>query len=576
MASDARGLPLYCQGNGGVSLGLWSLRALLASGCLRTSESMKFANKYELFEPVTTGRVETFVAKDLASGERVLLHIFEAPENRPDPPSLQWVLESFRKVAPNPPGSVLDTGRYSGTTYVYLATKLPDSADVQRWAQSYESYVLETQEISIPPELGAPAKPATNKNLGPLNQPPAQAPQTPSPKPPGDFTAAFLGLASPPKPRPEAHSSAAKDTEGFNFGSETPAPKREPGDFTRQFFSGPHEAQTFAARPPAELSEEKSVPPRGDVPRVSPEVQQTRKREGVEFPQKPGGAPVSVTAPSPDPGSFTALFRSSFKSEPNAPSESVGSPGKSDQANAGDFTDFFRGPFDGGRPQAETPNILPQAIDTPQAPAPGEFTRVFGSAKDGPFAAPPLQSSAENTPSEGGAFTQLFRTASQPAAPPLTSAPMQTLEFTAPKSEAPSSKEPAWTPPAPLPPKPSIEPVPRPTIAGPPQPAGATHVLSSAGGLPISIPPPLHAGPSEYTRIISGGMSGSEPPTFKVPSTAPVPAIPKLAVPPPPKFAPPAAVPIPKPKPSYLPLIIILNVLLFVAILLIVYFAMKH
>lgn len=527
---------------------------------------MKFANKYELFEAVTTGRVETFVAKDLASGERVLLHIFEAPENRPDPPSLQWVLESFRKVAPNPPGPVLDTGRYSGTTYAYLATKLPDSAAVERWAQSYESYVLETQEIAIPPELGAPGKSATSKNLSPPNPPPAEAPQTPIPKPPGDFTAAFLGLASPAKPKPEAHTSAAKDPEGFNFGPEQPAPKREPGDFTRQFFSGPHEAQTPAARSPAKLSEEKSVPPRGDVPRVSP-----------ESPQKPGGGPVSVTAPSPDPGSFTALFRSSFKSEPNAPSGSVGSPGKSDPANAGDFTDFFRGPFDGGRPQAETPNILPQAIDTPQAPAPGEFTRVFGSAKDGPFAAPPLQSSAEGAPREGGAFTQLFPTASQPAAAPLTNAPMQTLEFAAPKSEAPTSKEPAWTPPAPHPAKPSIEPVfQKPREAGPPQPAGATHVLSSAGGLPISIPPPLHAGPSEYTRIISGGMSGSEPPALKVPSTAPVPAIPKPAVPPPPKFAPPAAVPAPKPKPSYLPLIIILNVLLFAAILLIVYFAMKH
>jgi hypothetical protein len=541
-------------------------------GILEASESMKFANKYELFEPVTTGRVETFVAKDLASGQRVLLHIFEAPENRPDPPSLQWVLEAFRKVAPNPPGPVLDTGRYSGTTYVYLTTKLPDSADVQRWAQSYESYVLETQEIAIPPEIGASGKSATNKNLSLPNQPPAEEPKPPNPKPPGDFTAAFLGLASPAKPRPEAHTSSAKDTGGFNFGAEPPAPKREPGDFTRQFFSGSHEAQT----PADKLSEEKSVPTRGDVPRVSPEVQQTKKREGVESPQKPDGGPVSVTAPSPDPGSFTALFRSSFKLEPDAPSKSVGSAGKSDQANAGDFTDFFRGPFDGGRPQAETPNVLPQAIDPPQAAAPGEFTRVFGSAKDGPFATPPLQNSAENVPREGGAFTQLFPTASQPAAPPPTKAPMQTLEFAAPNSEDPSSKEPAWTPPAPPPPKPSIEPAFQKPRGAPPQPTGATHVLSSAGGPPISIPPPLHAGPSEYTRIISGGMAGSEPPAFKVPSTAPVPAIPKLAVPPPPKFAPPAAVPTPKPKPSYLPLIVILNVLLFAAILLIVYFAMKH
>jgi hypothetical protein len=59
-------------------------------------------------------------------------------------------------------------------------------------------------------------------------------------------------------------------------------------------------------------------------------------------------------------------------------------------------------------------------------------------------------------------------------------------------------------------------------------------------------------------------------------------AAPKVAAPAPPKFTPPA-IPkapelgkAPKTKASYLPLVIILNVLLFVAILLIVYFEIKH
>jgi hypothetical protein len=63
-------------------------------------------------------------------------------------------------------------------------------------------------------------------------------------------------------------------------------------------------------------------------------------------------------------------------------------------------------------------------------------------------------------------------------------------------------------------------------------------------------------------------------------------APPKAAAPPPPKFSPPPLPPppkvpqlevkAPKPKASYLPLVIILNVLLFLAILLIVYFEIKH
>jgi len=63
----------------------------------------------------------------------------------------------------------------------------------------------------------------------------------------------------------------------------------------------------------------------------------------------------------------------------------------------------------------------------------------------------------------------------------------------------------------------------------------------------------------------------------------PASSLPKIAAPPPPKFSPPAAPKppqleskAPKPKASYLPLVIILNVLLFFAILLIVYFAVKR
>jgi hypothetical protein len=585
---------------------------------------MKFANKYELFEAVTSGRVETFFAKDLASGERVLLHIFEAPEKKPDQPTVQWVVEAFRKVAPDPPGLVLETGRYGATTYAYLVTKLPDNAALQHWTQSYESYVAETQEVAIWSEGISPGPPAASKDFSqPNDRPTEEFTPVRSANPPGDFTAAFLGLAPRVNPQPEANTSRETEPDGINFGPEQAAPRREPGDFTRQFFSGSHESpQTLATQAPAKLAGEASAPPNREVPpisteRISAESQEGAKAEGTESPRQApsGGGLTASSAPSPDPGGFTALFRSSFKPETKATSESVGAPRKPDDAKAGDFTDFFRGPFDGERP-AETPNILPKVFDTPQRNAPGEFTRVFGSGKDGPFAAtPPLQGPVEDTPREGeaGAFTQLFPDASQPAAPSPTNAPLRTWEPMAPKSEiSPPSKELMWTPPplsAKAPVTPSNEPIlPRPTVsstlreAEPSLPDGATHVFSAPGGRPGSSPPPLPAGPSEYTRIISGGIRGAAeeapiaggsqtpsggPPDFKLPPPPAVPPAPKIAAPPPPpKFSPPAAPPAPKapepgikapkPKASYLPLVIILNVLLFVAILLIVYFAIKH
>jgi hypothetical protein len=81
----------------------------------------------------------------------------------------------------------------------------------------------------------------------------------------------------------------------------------------------------------------------------------------------------------------------------------------------------------------------------------------------------------------------------------------------------------------------------------------------------------------------AGGLPAFKMPAAAVPK-APVPKAPKLAAPPPPKLpAAPAAPKLPalgalapKPKASNLPMIIILNVSLIVAVLLIVYFAIKH
>jgi hypothetical protein len=584
------------------------LRQTRAPGRL-PAEAMKFANKYELFEAVTSGRVETFFARDLASGERVLLHIFEAPEQKPDQPTVLWVVESFRSMAPSPPGLVVEAGRYSGTTYAYLVTKLPDNAALQQWTQSYESCVKDTEEIAIPAPGATVGNPAASRDLSQPSERPTEESPALSTKPPGDFTAAFSGSAPRATPPSETSTPREANLDGINLEPEQAVPRREPGDFTKQFFSGSSGApQKLATQPPAKLAGEASVPPNREVPRIKPENPEAAKAEGPEPPRQApsGGLTVNSTkGVSPDSGGFTALFRSSFKPETMAPSANIGAPRKPEKGNAGDFTDFFRGPFDGERP-AETPNIPSKVMDTPQRNAPGEFTRVFGSGKDSPFApTPPLQSPVGDRDTRGEnepGFTQLFPLPNQSAAPPSTNAPARTWEPRAPKSEVSPSIEPAWTPAASLPPKapvtPSIESIPsKPTVSStlretePPLPAGATHVFSAPGGRLASSPASSHSGPSEYTRIISGGMrSAAEesklagasqtpaggPPGFKLPPAPAAPPVPKIAAPPPPKLSPPAAPAAPKPKAAYLPLIIILNVLLFVAILLIMYFAMKH
>jgi hypothetical protein len=64
-------------------------------------------------------------------------------------------------------------------------------------------------------------------------------------------------------------------------------------------------------------------------------------------------------------------------------------------------------------------------------------------------------------------------------------------------------------------------------------------------------------------------------PTIAPPTMPPAPAMPRIAVPPPPAPKLPKGEP-PKPPVSFWPLVIVLTVLLFIAVLLVLYFALKH
>ena len=138
-----------------------------------------------------------------------------------------------------------------------------------------------------------------------------------------------------------------------------------------------------------------------------------------------------------------------------------------------------------------------------------------------------------------------------------------------------------------------------------------SRVFSAPPAEPVVNRPPTPAGPSEFTRIISGGPRNAPPPPVEAPQpTSPPPqavAIPAFTppaiampqapafpqAPQPPAFQMPAAAqmtppqmaapPVPAPQApsptakaaSYLPLIIVLNVVLIMGIALLLYFALK-
>ena len=449
---------------------------------------MKLANKYELFDPVTSGRVETFVAQDLASRERVLAFIFDGGPSAEETPSAERILQAFCGMAPPPPAAVLDAGRYGGTSFAYLVTKVPEADTLQNWVAAYESHAPTAPETKTSPAVEAPPS-----------------------------------RASDPRIRTQA---------------------QEPGPITRAFSSPPKPAEATAAMS------------------LQPDT---------------SSVPLGERIPTRPKDSFTAMFRSA--GIPAEPGLGAGV----DEAKAGEFTSFFRGPFT-GETSPVAPTFTPPAGESENRP--GEFTQIFGAVDESPKETPiepPVRQAPLNEP---GGFTQLFATPVSSS----TSARQEPPAFRkeeAPKAESPLLfDEPAWGPQAPAP---SATPLP---TKGP---------LDS---LPAVIPPLPTSGPSEYTMFVSGGRAptapdeppiagGTSPPGAKpaaafgmpkVPAVPPmpVPKIPSAPVPPAPKMptlaapkAPetPAA---PKPQIPFLPLILIMTVLFFVGAMLVLYFALKH
>jgi len=529
--------------------------------------AMKFGEKYDLQESLTTGGVETFIANDKIRGERVLVHILHCDPQKPNQPTVQWVLESFRRLAPEPAGLVLETGRYSGTLYAYLVTKLPDDAALHTWVQQYESRARDTQEVRAP----VPTAPA------PAPAPPTQA----------------------PTPVPTA--------------SESP---HVPGPVTQLLRS--FESQSRLATPsvPPKEPQPPSVPP----PAINLGVDQSFLQSAP--PWSPGGSPenplISVPArPTPDINRPSGPFRPDFPAN-NLPPES--SAPSFNSPKPGEFTSFFQGPFRGDRP-SEVPVLSSSSPSLPQEPPRknvGDFTAMFGSVKQQPEEPPPSKGMAGNEPA-GTGFTGWFT----PEAPSRTSSTTVPPSTGLPRASGDSgpifpepSKEPTVPPPpvsyvAPAPPifpapLPPIPPVPKPPAATPSAlaPGGATHAFSPSVSEPAPVAPPPPSGPSAYTEIISvkamnppadpagapkesaaksaapPGFAAPPLPVFAMPSPQPMPPPPPM-----PKMAPPAApkapkapkVGVPEPPPvSYWPLVLTLTVIFFIAVLLVLYFALKH
>jgi len=285
-------------------------------------------------------------------------------------------------------------------------------------------------------------------------------------------------------------------------------------------------------------------------------------------------------------------------------------------AKPGEFTTFFQGPFQGDRP-AEIPGFSSQPIEPPKKSV-GEFTALFGKTT------PPRPASPASTSVPEPSFTSIFKDMgiSQPALnepPPVHGgvipAPSQPPPAV-PQVNAPSLPDPVFNASTPVvtptPPVPSTPQLPNPPVERPAVGRssslpgdGATGAFMRPAAEPATVPVEAQVGPSSYTQIIShpkdvesdeaagepaaaeGGGQFAAPSMPKIPAAAhspmpKMPPVPKVAPPPVPKMKGPSAPKIPKvdapaqPPVSMWPLIITLTVLFFLAVIVVLFFVLKH
>ncbi|MGD0567006.1 MAG: hypothetical protein ABSA78_01265 [Candidatus Sulfotelmatobacter sp.] len=538
---------------------------------------MKFGDKYELLQSVADGPVETFVAKDLRRGEDVLVHILDCGEQKPNQPTVQWVMEAFRRVAPEPAALVLEAGRYSGTLYAYLVTRMPEEGALKNWVKVYKAQMLETQEVESPVSK-APVSIGKDASNSPTADLPPVAPAPPA----GAFTQAFKGFGMQAGSLPQADASPDLETPPpvSSRSGEQPLSRVEPYRYNNE----PQPAEELST--PTDLFKSDFKAAKLPAQEFGPVVKELSPKPGefTNFWQGPfvGGQASEIPALSEQPsapprkviGEFTATFGPMMKSPEELASSPAGSGGFSDEP--GGFTKAF----DLDRPDRDRSSFNPPNLDRANLDRPAKATESLDPKPMGSFGTLGVMSGTVGEPARESFLAPSLPSSPLPLAPPIP---------------IPAIPEAAGRPPA----------VPAVTGSSDGLTHGATQVFRMPSAKPEVSEPAFASGPGEYTRIISavrsqpteaetstseesasGAKAGMAIPSASLPKLPAMAPPPLPAAPAPPAMKKPAAPAVPKPKldavkppkppMSYWPLIIALAVLFVAAALLVVYFVIKH
>jgi len=291
---------------------------------------------------------------------------------------------------------------------------------------------------------------------------------------------------------------------------------------------------------------------------------------------------------------------------PESPVEKFRPKPEVQKSSTGEFTSFFRGPFEQPIP-SEKPIEYPDPVQASPPPSAGDFTQMFGPETRLEKKEAPRSTASLPEPSKTPSFAQIFSEEAKGGAR------LGDLKLD-PGPHAPDSlKPPLWS---------TVSSSGMPAVssgtASPGSSGGggfspsearrgssggentflnqagsdATNVFKPRGAEAPRVEPEAPTGPSEFTMFLDRSQlraSLPPPPNPAAPNPAartpagmpPMPSYAPPAPPPMPQVAFPQAPKVPLPSPpgraaSYWPLITVLTVLCAIAALLVMYFALKH
>lgn len=366
-------------------------------------ETLEFlGGKYQKTEQIVPGPVQTFRARESATGREVFVHRVSTTEEPAEQVALLRMLTAVLLRSTEARRLVLDFGDEQGFWYVVTQSE-PRCLILREWLQfelhSGDSAVVaakpapSTPDTSLPttpakPEESAPgeftklfqASPPTALKAPPPAGPVAAAPEkraTPPEQPvqsePGEFTRIFQSFKSQPAQPTSAASSPA------------PPPNAEPGEFTKIFQSGL---------------------PAGSKAPSTPEIKRSHDRPSRGgFVQRPNTPMPPLPQKSAESGEFTRIF--SHPSGEGAKSNDVFAGYPSSTTSPRDFL------------SAELPKPR-----TAESHEPGEYTRIFGGGTVSPPIEQPAPPMTTKSPIATPADDPLLGTRHFEAAPPAP-APVQ-------------------------------------------------------------------------------------------------------------------------------------------------------